>query len=165
VNLDTLVSTGQPPWQPTPAARDVDVWDKYDFPICGTYRLDDDLVIFTVIATAGTRSLWAYVPVPAADQESVTKARFDTEAEFDAFLKGRFTGREAVFAAAENFVITAKSDGVRIPPGRNALLAAGARWYVERAAALTGQPRRQISDDDTGTLLRATQGALADLPA
>jgi len=165
LNLDTLVSIGQPPWQPTPAASDVDVWDKYDFPICGTYRLGDDLVIFTVITTAATRSLWAYVPVPATDQESVINAQFDTEAEFDAFLQDRFAGREAVFAAAENFIITSKSDGIPIPPRRNALLAAGAKWYVARAAALTGQPRPKINDTDTRTLLRDTQGALANLPA
>ena len=63
VKLDTLVRAGQPPWRPVPAAEDIDVWDKYEFPICGSYRLDGRLIIFTLINTAGTRSLWAYVPV------------------------------------------------------------------------------------------------------
>jgi hypothetical protein len=47
MNLDTLVRIGQPPWQPVPGAADIDVWDKYDFPSCGTYRLGDNLVVFT----------------------------------------------------------------------------------------------------------------------
>jgi hypothetical protein len=62
MNLDMLVRAGQPPWHPAPTAVDIDVWDKYEFPICGSYRLDGRLVIFTLITTAGTRSLWAYVP-------------------------------------------------------------------------------------------------------
>jgi hypothetical protein len=36
----------------------------------------------------------------------------------------------AVFAAAENFVITSKSDGIPIPATRNALLAAGAKCHT-----------------------------------
>jgi hypothetical protein len=62
MNLDKLVSAGQPPWRPTPKARDVDPWEKYDFPACGTYRLNGALIVFALIATAGDRSLWAYVP-------------------------------------------------------------------------------------------------------
>jgi hypothetical protein len=167
VNLDTLACIGRSPWDPAPGATDVDIWDKYDFPICGTYRVGNDLVVFTIIATAGPRSLWAYVPVPADAHRAVTEARFDTEAEFDAFLKGCFAGHEAVFTAAENFVITSKSDGILIPPTKNALLAAGARWYVDRASALAGLAVRPTipSDADAGALLRAAQGVLADLPA
>jgi hypothetical protein len=167
VNLDTLVSIGYPPWEPVPDAEIVDVWDKYDFPICGIYRLGDDLVVFTVITTAGSRSLWAYVPVHPSMREAVTEAGFDTEAEFDAWLESLFAGHEAVFAAAEDFVITAKSDGILIPPERNALLAAATRWYLARAAAsapiqaggsiVIGPP----SGDEADWLLRAAQSALA----
>lgn len=172
VNLDTLVSTGQPPWRPVSAARDVDVWDKYDFPLHGTYRLDDDVIVFTLITTAGTRSLWAYVPVPRSEQGTVAGARFDTEEEFYAFLEGCFAGREAVFAVAENFVIVSKSDGIQVPRGTDALLAAGARWYAQRAASVASERVQQIAKaarrlaetDDPDSLLRATQGALADLP-
>jgi hypothetical protein len=163
VNLDTLVRIGQRPWRPVPEAEDIDVWDKYDFPNCGTYRLGDDLIVFTLITTAGIRSLWAYVPVPSGEREAVAEAHFDTENEFDAFLDSRFAEREAVFAAAENFVITAKSDGILIPSARHALLAAGARWYAERTVALSGvKARLPAADDaDADTLLRAAQGALA----
>src|SRR5271168_2686266 len=111
MNLDTLVRAGQPPWHPAPTVEDVDVWDKYEYPICGSYRLDGHLVVFTLITTAGTRSLWAYVPVAREAEQAVSQARFATEDEFNDFLAGCFTGHETVFAAAENFVITSKSDG------------------------------------------------------
>ncbi len=136
MNLDMLVRAGQPPWLPVPTAVDIDVWDKYEFPICGSYRLDGRLVIFTLITTAGTRSLWAYVPVAPKAEQAVAEARFETEGEFNDFLARCFTGQEVVFAAAENLVITSKSDGVHIPTGRNALLAMGAKWYAQRSAAL-----------------------------
>ena len=166
MNLDTLIQVGMPPWRPAPAAQIVDIWDKYDFPSCGIYSLGDEVIVFTVITTAGPRSLWAYVPVPPASRESVTRADFDTEAEFDAWLEFWFAGHEVVFAAAENFVVTAKSDGILIPPRRNALLAAGARWYAERGAALGGVDVRlpEADDADAGTLLRAAQGVLASGP-
>lgn len=169
VNLDALVRTGQPPWRPVPTAEDIDVWDKYDFPICGTYRLDGALVIFTLITTGGVRSLWAYVPVPPEAEEAVAHARFNTEAEFDEFIEGCFANREAVFAAAENFVITSKSGGIRIPPFRNALLMAGARWYAERSAALYAGLQKRLAaaseTADAGEVLRAAQGVLENLPA
>ena len=173
VNLDTLVSVGQPPWRPVHAARDIDVWDKYDYPLHGTYRLGDDLIVFTVITTGGSRSLWAYVPVPRDAQETFANAQFDTEAEFNTFLDRCFVGHEAVFAAAENFVITSKSDGILVPPLRNALLAAGARWYAQRAVAVAAEKVQEAAKvaehigyvADTDGLLSATQDVLADLPA
>ena len=166
VNTDTLVSTGQPPWRPTPDAQDVDIWDKYDFPLHGTYRLGDDLIVFTVITTAGNRSLWAYVPVSPELREAVGSVRFDTEAKFNAFLEGCFAGREVVFAAAENFIITAKSDGIQIPRTPNALLAAGTRWYFDRAMARATLRRRQVADDaDAESMLRAAQGVMENLSA
>lgn len=165
MNLDTLVSAGQPPWRPAPAAHDVDIWDKYDFPLHGTYRLGDDLIVFTVITTAGNRSLWAYVPVSPEARETVATARFNTEAEFNAFLDGCFAGHEAVFAAAENFVITAKSDGIQISQLPNALLAAGTRWYFDRAMARVVLQRPQLAGDNDESLLRAAQGVLENLSA
>lgn len=171
MNLDSLVRIGQPPWHPTPAADGLDVWDKYDFPICGIFRLRGALVIFTIITSVGTRSLWAYVGVPRDAEQTVLGARFEAADEFDAFLKGCFTGREAVFAAAENLAIRSKSDGVLIPPGNNALLAAGALWYAQRAAAAAGlhEPVVAIKEikegADEATLLRVAQDVLADSPA
>jgi hypothetical protein len=160
VNLDRLVSAGYRPWKPTADAHDVDAWDKYDFPNCGTYRLGKDLIIFTLITTGGTRSLWAYVPVPGEDEESVCNARFDTPDEFDAFLASRFAGLEAVFAAAEDFVITSKSDGILIPSGKHKLLLAGAKWYSSQPGVPAVRPSTRTAED-ADSLLREAQGALA----
>lgn len=170
MNLDKLVRAGQPPWHPVPTAEDIDVWDKYEFPICGSYRLDGRLVIFTLITTAGTRSLWAYVPVAPAAEQAVTEAKFETEDEFNDFLSGCFTSREVVFAAAENLVITSKSDGIRIPVGRNALLAMGAKWYAQRSAALYAELQKRLEaaaasePADPEELLSAAQGVIETLP-
>jgi hypothetical protein len=169
MNLDMLVRSGQRPWHPVPTAEDIDVWDKYEFPICGSYRLDGRLIIFTLITTAGTRSLWAYVPVASEAEQTVAEARFETEDEFNDFLEGCFTGQEAVFAAAEDLVITSKSDGIRIPAGRNALLARGAKWYAQRSAALYAELQRRLEaatsePGDPEELLSAAQGVIETLP-
>ena len=168
MNLDALVSAGSRPWQPSPVARDLDVWDKSDFPTCGTFRLGHDLIIFTLVTAVGSRSLWAYVPVTAHEEATVTAATFDTESAFDDFLAARFAGREAVFAAAENLLISAKSDGVRVPVGKHALLRAGATWYRQRAAAMAGLPLPppfRTDDSDPGVALREAQSVLADSAA
>jgi hypothetical protein len=169
MNLDMLVRVGQRPWHPVPAADDVDVWDKYEFPVCGSYRLDGRLIVFTLITTAGTRSLWAYVPVAPEAEQAVVLAKFDTEDQFNDFLTGCFTGQETVFAAAEDLIITSKSDGIRIPVGRNALLAAGAKWYAQRSAALYTELQKRLeaaSTDpaDPAELLSAAQGVIETLP-
>jgi hypothetical protein len=83
-----------------------------------------------------------------------------------------------VFAAAEDFVINSKSDGILILPTRHGLLEAAARWYIERAIA-TGRlsqlalvggypmvppealPHAKLTDD-SGDLLRVT---LASTPS
>lgn len=169
MNLDMLVRTGQRPWHPVPTAEDIDVWDKYEFPISGSYHLDSRLIVFTLITMAGTRSLWAYVPVAPEAEQAVAEARFETEDEFNDFLEGCFTGHETVFAAAEDLVITSKSDGIHIPAGRNALLAMGARWYAQRSAALYAELQRRLEaatnePADPEELLSAAQGVIETLP-
>lgn len=159
MNLDTLVSSGQRPWQPSAAAEDVDVWDKFDFPTSGTYRLGPDLVLFRLITAAGARSLWAYVPVPRNEAAKVAAARFYSDQEFDHFVSDLFAGREAVFAAAQDFVIDGKSDGVRIDMGLHALLEAAAQWYIT-----TRFPALRVETSDAEDLLSATQGLLAASP-
>jgi hypothetical protein len=164
-----LVRAGQPPWHPVPTAGDVAVWDQYEFPICGSHRLDGRLIGFTLITTAGTRSLWAYVPVESEAEQAVADARFGTEAKFNEFLEERFARQEAVFAAAENLVITSKSDSVRIPAGKNTLLVMGAKWYVQRSAALQAELQKRLEaatrePSNTEELLSATQRVIATLP-
>lgn len=164
VNLDKLVRAGQRPWRPAPGVSDVEVWDKFDFPTSGAFHLDDDLVVFALITTAGTRSLWAYAPLPPEAEKIIAAARFDSDAEFNDFVAACFADREVIFAAAEDFVITSKSDGTRIGGDRHALLAAGARWYLSRISALQNRPAPQVKADDAEELLLAAQGALANTP-
>jgi hypothetical protein len=164
MNLDALVSAGQRPWRPSADAGDVDVWDRFDFPTPGTYRLGGNLIIFTLITTAAGRSLWAYVPVPAEFEDAIAGTRLDSDAEFTAFVARCFAGRYAVFAAAQDFRITAKSDGILIGTSRYALLAAGTQWYVTRVSALLNSPLAQpeaAEPLDGEELLHAAQGALA----
>lgn len=89
-----LAVPGHPPWQPSPQATNVDVWDKYDFPLCGTYRLGDELVFFEFLSGNREKSLWRYVLIPPGEREAVTEARFESTAEFDAFIDRLFTGSE-----------------------------------------------------------------------
>jgi hypothetical protein len=169
MNLDTLVRAGEQPWHPAPTAEDIDVWDNDGFPVCGTYRLDGRLVIFSLITKAGTRSLWAYLPVDPEAEQAITEARFDSEDEFEDFLAECFTDREAVFAVAENLLITSKSRGIRIPVGRNALLAVGATWYAQRSAALYLELQQRLEaaasePSDPDELLSAAQSVIETLP-
>jgi hypothetical protein len=170
MSLDMLVRTGQPPWHPAPMAEDIDVWDKYEFPICGSYRLDGRLVIFTLVTSAGARSLWAYALVAPEAEQAIAGATFQTEGEFNNFLAGCFTNREVVFAAAENLVITSKSDGTRIPTARSALLALGAKWYAQRSAALYAKLHKRLEaaaasqPADSEELLSAAQSIIETLP-
>jgi hypothetical protein len=161
VNLDVLVSAGQPPWQPSVDARDVEVWEKPDFPVSGTYRLGDTLVLFALITTAGGRSLWAYVPVPPQREAIVASSKFATDAELDAFIDGCFAGQEVVFAVAQDLVIQAKSDGIRIGAAPFALLAAATQWYISRVSALLNTQTEPVPAADAEELLHAAQGALA----
>lgn len=162
MNLDSIVCAGQQPWLPTPRAGGADVWDGYDFPTCGSFRLDDRLVVFTMIITAGSKSLWAYVPVPVDEELYVEDARFSAVGDFEVFLSERFAGREAVLADADRLVIASMSDGVKIPVGRDGLLAEAARWFAAKVGLDLREPivhAEAISDHDE--LLRTTQTALA----
>jgi hypothetical protein len=156
MNIDTLVSAGFPPWLPSHEARELDIWDKYDFPLHGTFRLGDTLVVFTLITIAGDRSLWAYAPVPVEDEEKVLEAQPGSEEEFEEFLRQRFQGQVVLFAAADDFIVKAKSDGISIGNERQSWLLEAARWYAGMALALAS-----AADEDV--LLRDMQRILADL--
>jgi hypothetical protein len=80
---------------------------------------------------------WLTFPVAPEAEQAVAEASFETEDEFNDFLAGCFAGQEVVFAAAENLVVTSKSDGTRIPAGSSALLAMGASGTPNAAAPST----------------------------
>lgn len=68
------------------------------------------------------------------------------------FLAGCFTGHEIVFAAAENFVITSKSDGIPVPgPGTRYLSSA-------RSGTPSAAPPFTLFDLGLGVLLMRPLG-------
>lgn len=166
MNLDKLVLTGRPPWDPSPDATDVDVWEKYDFPIQGHYYLDGHLILFAVVAIASDRSLWAYVPA-APDVAAVVESehQFETDAQFREFMARCFASREVVFAVADDFVITATSGAASVGRSPDALLVAGGRWYLDQAGATAAtrlqDPAVPEAAGDSDGLARAALEALA----
>lgn len=111
MNPDLIANIGYPPWCPSPDAEMVDVWDKYDLPLNGTFRLGEEVIVFEMLISRGPvphHSWWRYTVVPPEDHAAVANPRFDTEAEFNAFLDSLFArGAGCVaYAVAEDHVIT-----------------------------------------------------------
>lgn len=136
MNLDKLVLTGRPPWDPSPDATDVDVWEMYDFPIQGHFWLGGHLILFAVVAIAGDRSLWAYVPA-APDVAAVVESeyQFETDAQFREFMARCFASCEGVFAVARRLRRHGQVRRRSVGRSPDALLVAGARWYLDQAGA------------------------------
>jgi hypothetical protein len=144
VNLDKLVGGGMLPWQPSQDAREVEVWHRYDFPMAGTYKLQDHLILFTVIGdTSQNLSVWAYVPVAAADQSRVDTAEFDSPTEMRLFIESLFAGKEAVFALARNLKVW-KWTRHHVSSEEAGLLEAGTESITEMVEVITAtrQPPR-----------------------
>jgi len=106
MNLDTLVCGGRLPWQPSREVHDLDVWHRYDHPIAGTYWQHGKQVLFTLIGdTSSSLSVWAYVPVSAADAAKMDGAEFDSPTDMRHFIEGIFADKEAAFALAKDLKI------------------------------------------------------------
>jgi hypothetical protein len=139
LNLDKLVSGGMPPWQPSQAARDVEVWHRYDFPLAGTYKLQEHLILFTVIGdTSENLSVWAYVPVTGADRARVDDAEFGSPSEMRVFIEDMFAGREAAFALAKNLQVW-KWARQQVPSSEDGLLKAATEALTEMVKAITAK--------------------------
>lgn len=137
MNLDKLVSGGKPPWQPSHAARDVEVWHRYDFPMAGTYRLQNHLILFTVIGdTSQNLSVWAYVPVTGVDADRVNDAEFASPSEMRVFIEDIFAGKEAAFALAKNLRVW-KWARHQVAPNKDGLLEAATGALTEMVKAIT----------------------------
>jgi hypothetical protein len=106
MNLDVLVKRGEVPWCPSPDASDCEAWHVWDHPRAGTFRIGQDLVLFTVVSDDdGDLSVWAYVPVPAEVQGSLADARFTSGSELGEFISAQFADRMAVFAVARDLLV------------------------------------------------------------
>ncbi|WP_405088331.1 hypothetical protein [Microbispora sp. NBC_01389] len=103
MNLDLLVKRGHLPWRPNPGACDVDVWHEYEIPLNGTFRLDDDVIMFTqVLESSHGLSAWAYTCLTPEQVEGTSNAYFESVDELHRFVEDCFSGKEAVLALARD---------------------------------------------------------------
>jgi hypothetical protein len=106
MNLDALVKKGCRPWAPSPGARDLDVWLEYDVPTAGTFVLDSQSVIFTVLGSADDPvSVWAYTCLTEDDAKALGDQKFGSVDEMARAVDEQFTGHRAVFAVADKLEI------------------------------------------------------------
>jgi hypothetical protein len=137
LNLDKLVRGGLPPWRPCEAAGDMEVWHRYDFPMAGTYKLQNHLILFTVIGdTSQSLSVWAYIPVTGADEDRVACAEFASPSEMRVFIEGMFAGKEAAFALAKDLSVW-KWARQQVPPREDGLIQAATAALAEMVKAIT----------------------------
>lgn len=106
MNLDKLVTRGQLPWSPVPAARDLNIWIEYDHPLAGTFATDNQAVLFAVVGdSSARRSVWAYAILTPAEAGQYADLAFDSVTELRQFVEDRISERQAVFALADDLVI------------------------------------------------------------
>jgi hypothetical protein len=103
MNLDSLIKRNQLPWRPRPEVEDLDVWHEYEIPLVGTFRLRDEIVLFTQVVenSHSNFSAWAYVCLNTAESEDFEELSFPNVDELRSFIEGIFADREAVLALAK----------------------------------------------------------------
>lgn len=145
MNLDTLVKRGEVPWSPSPDASDCDAWHVWDHPRAGTFRIGDELVLFTVVSdNDGDLSVWAYVPVVADAERSFADARFASGLELGDFISAHFADQMAVFAVASDLLIAHWGE-YRVPAGADGLATAAAAFVSSLIAAAGPTARLQAA--------------------
>lgn len=106
MNLDTVVKKGSRPWRPSPDARDLRVWHEYDMPTVGTFTLNRNMVLFTVVGdTDDDLTVWAYACLAEDEAKIAQDARFASVTDVDAFIRAKFADREAVFVLARDLQV------------------------------------------------------------
>jgi hypothetical protein len=105
MNLDALVKKGCRPWAPSPEARDLDVWHEYDVPTAGTFMLDGQRILFTVLGGADDPvSVWAYTCLTDLDATELGR-RFDSVGDLADRVAAQFIGHRAVLVIADDLQI------------------------------------------------------------
>lgn len=154
MNLDFLVKRGRLPWCPGPMAVDVDVWHEYEIPLIGTFRVNDDLVIFTqVLESPHDLSVWAYACVDLADND----VTFDSVEELRRFVEDRFMGREAVLALAKDGRIGDHWTRIDVTEG----LVAAVETFLNGVISSVADPERRVRAKLAG--LEAAESELAQV--
>ncbi|MFF5109984.1 hypothetical protein [Streptosporangium sp. NPDC000509] len=103
MNLDLMIKRGQFPWRPRPEATELDVWHEYEIPLTGTFRLNDQSVLFTqVLESSHGLSAWAYVCLEPEEADQTSVITFASADEMREFVEATFRGREAVLTLAKD---------------------------------------------------------------
>jgi len=140
MNLDVLVARGLPPWQPSSSAAEVEVWDRYDFPMVGTFQTHNRTVLFTLVGDAAqTVSVWAYVMVPAGAEDRFASSAFTSVEQMMEFVEDAFAGNEAVFALAKDLKVWLWTRSEVEEEGNGALLAAATTALSEMSKVVAGR--------------------------
>ncbi len=106
MNLDALIKQGRLPWSPSPATRDLDVWDEYEYPRAGTFSSEGETVFFMAVEAFENRlSLWAYACLTSAEARDLAKAEFDSADSLREFAEELLGARKVVFALADDLLI------------------------------------------------------------
>lgn len=106
MNLDALASQGRLPWSPNPDARDLDIWDEYEAPRTGTFTVNGQVVLFTVVGDhQGQLSVWAYACLDAVEAHDAAGRTFASVLELRQFVEKMLDGRRLVLALADDFLI------------------------------------------------------------
>jgi hypothetical protein len=104
MNLDTVVTQGSRPWEPSSGAHDLVVLHEYDVPTAGVFVLGSDRVLFTIVGSSDDRiTVWAYTSLTVEDD--LPTRRFNSATELSHAIDDRFIGRRAVLAVADDLQI------------------------------------------------------------
>lgn len=106
MNHDKLVHRGHLPWSPNSAATDLDVWFEYEIPLVGTFRLEEQVVLFSIVGDPSQDfTVWAYRCLSSAEAAAAADIAFESHDELSAYVRDLFAHRLAVFALARDLQV------------------------------------------------------------
>ena len=107
MNHDRLVQRGHLPWSPNAAATDLNVWHEYEIPLVGTFCLDGQTVLFTLVGDPDDDlTVWAYRCLSAEEAQVADDLTFDSGGELNEYVARLFADHEAVLALAGDLHIS-----------------------------------------------------------
>jgi len=106
----SLIVVGRLPWSPSPDARDLDVWYEYEYPYVGTFTVRDVTVLFNVLGGVETEmTVWAYTCLEPDEADELAEVSFASLFDLRHFVQETLTGRQLVFALADDLLISSWS--------------------------------------------------------
>lgn len=106
MNMDCVVRAGSRPWLPNSTATNLDVWHENDVPAVGLFETGGEKVLFTAVGGVDSSlTVWAYLPLTAAEFFELDDACFDSVADLMREVEGRFSGRKFILSLAREYTI------------------------------------------------------------